>query len=201
MRNWMPMGRWAIVAAAVSLMACGSSSSSSGSATTSTTPPATGVPSPGNVNCPDGKQPQPGLTRFGSFIGTWQALNHQDPKATASYAAARIPGHVGIRCSNDNHLIVEQLYLDQPTTADKALALAVAELPEDAKQLYDHPHPSCRTLQYQSQQLAKELGPDDPQGVIGIELLNATSATYDPSAVGLAILDLLDAPGEDTNGC
>ncbi len=180
---------------------CGGSASPVGTGSTpEPTNTAGGPPSPGNVNCPNGLQPRAGLTRFGSFVGTWQALNHQDPKATADYTADRIPGRITIRCSNDNHVIVEQLHLSGPMQADAALALATGELPDDAKQLYGHQHPGCRTLQYQSVYLSKELGADDPPGVAGIEL-EGGGATYDPNAVTTVLMDLLDAPGQDANGC
>ena len=85
-------------------------------------------------------------------------------------------------------------------SAEAALQLALGELPDDAKQLYDHTHSGCRTLQYQSAELAHELGSDDTDGRVGVEL-EGESANYDGNAVSLVLMDLLDTLGEDASGC
>jgi hypothetical protein len=178
------------------LVGCGSESPG----TAATSPSAITTRDPGNENCPDGKSAQPGLANFGAFIGTWQSIHTQNPQATAEYTINSVPGHIVARCSTDSYVIVEQVFLNAPNSAEQAIAIGLTELPKDSKNVYDHTHTGCRTLQYQSQELARQLGPDDNDGRVDITL-EGDSATYIPASVNLILMDLLDALGEDSQGC
>jgi hypothetical protein len=188
---------WLAVTGCILVIGCGSVSPSS----TAPSPGAATTRDPGNENCPDGKAAQSGLASFGAFIGKWQSIHTQDPHATADYTISSVPGHIAIRCSTDNYVIVEQIFLSAPMPATQALSIGLNELPKDAKNVYDHPHDGCRTLQYQSQQLAQQLGLDDNDGRVGIELEGDATKPYDPASVTLILIDFLDALGEDTHGC
>ena len=188
--------RAVVTALAVLMLACGSSEPAPTATPTSPGP----ARDPGNVNCLEGQPAHPGLARFGALIGTWQSAHHQNPKATADYTTEAFLGHINIRCSTDNHVIVEQLHLASPRSADEAVQVALAELPDDAVQVYDHTHPACRTLQFQSQQLAQQLDGNDSDGRVGVEL-ESESAAYTPDQITLVLIDLLDNLNEDTQGC
>lgn len=184
------------LAACLALIACDAGKTS----TASTSPSAVSTRDPGNVNCPDGKSAVPGLENFGAYIGTWQAIHHKDPQASSEYTIRSVHGRIAVRCSTDDYVIVEQVFLDAPATAAQALRIALNELPNDAKQVYDHTHSGCRTLQYESQQLAQQLGPDDNDGRVDITF-EGDGGTFDASAVTHIFIDMLDKLGDDSQGC
>lgn len=191
----------AVAGGACLLISCGGESASSPStAAASSSPSAVSTRDPGNVNCPKSVPARPGLDRFGAYIGTWQVIHTQDPQYISDYTITGVPGHIVARCSTDNYVIAEEIFLDSPTSASSALALGVNELPGDQKQIYDHTHSGCRTVQYQSQQIAQQLGPDDNDGRAAITLEGAGAAAYDSAAVSIILIDELDALGND-QGC
>ena len=185
-----------VVVACLLLVGCGSESPGSAAAS----PGAVTTQDPGNENCPDGKSAQAGLVSFGAFIGTWQSIHKQNPHATAEYTISSVPGRIVARCSTDSYVIVEMIYLNGPMPAAQALAIGLKELPKDAKNVYDHMQAGCRTLQYQSVELAHQLGPDDNDGRADITL-EGEGAIYSQASVTLILIDVLDALGEDTQGC
>ena len=103
-------------------------------------------------------------------------------------------GHQGkqllIRCSTDLKVIIMQIDVAPAAPANQALAAALRELPSDLKPIYDHTQTSCRNLQYQSQTLQSELGGDDPQGIVNVELESALTSgqTYDPNQVDTMVI-------------
>jgi len=185
-----------ITAGCLLLVACGGDTSG----TASISPSAGTTRDPGNVNCPDGKTGQAGLGNFGAYIGTWQATHRQDPQATSDYTIGSVPGHIVGRCSTDDYVVVEEIFLDAPTQATQAIQMALSELPTYANQVYDRSHSGCRVLQYQSQRLAQQLGPDDTNGRVDVTL-ECDGSTYEASAVTHIFIDLLDTLGDDSQGC
>ena len=99
-----------------------------------------------------------------------------------------------IRCATDGKVIVLQLDISPAATADKALAIALQQLPSDHKPIYDHSQPNCRDIQLKSAQLASILGSDDPDGVVNVELESAlaTNFKYDGNHVDTVVLHQQD---------
>ena len=154
----------------------------------------------GNVECPDGKSPRPGLQNFGAYIGTWQQNRPHDRAGSPDYAIGIVQGNVAVRCSNDGFVIVEQIHQLFASPAGVALRVALTDLPDDSEKVYDHLHPGCRVLQYQSKKLAQQLGRDDPEGRVGI-VFESESGKYYSGAVKTIVLDLFDKLGADTRAC
>ena len=71
-------------------------------------------------------------------------------------------GRVEVRCSGDDFVIEEQIHPRDQAPAGSALRIALTDVPDDARKIYDHLHVACRTLQYASTKLARQLARDDP---------------------------------------
>jgi len=114
-------------------------------------------------------------------------------------------GHQGsqllVRCSNDGKVIVVQFDLSPPSGAAAAIAAAKKQLPADLKPVYDRTQANCRDLQYRSDILAGQLGSDDPDGVVNIELESALTANfkYDGSHVDTAVIHQLFAVNQSSS--
>ena len=139
--------------------------------------PATKGEAAGNVTCPTTTTPAPAAyTGFGAPVADFNA------------------GHQGqnllVRCSTDLKVIVLQLDISPAADAANALAQAERQLPPDLKPVYDKSDVTCRDLQFQSATLKQLLGPDDPDGVVNIELESALQAgfKYDDNNVDTAVL-------------
>ena len=135
----------------------------------------------GNVDCSAAMGSAAGYTQFGARAEDFNAA-HQGSQFLA-------------RCSNDGKVIVLQLDIAPPSAASAALASALKQLPGDLKPVYDRTQASCRELQYQSSALAKQLGADDPQGVVNIELESALAPNfkYDGGQVDTVVVHQLYA--------
>ena len=155
---------------------------------------------PANVDCPGGKPARAGLHAFGAFIGTWDASRPHDPLVASDYPIGMIAGHISIRCSTDGFVIVEHMHPMFQSPAGQALRVALTELPDDSERVYDHTHQGCRTFQYRSKVLARQLGPEDNDGRVDI-VFRSDGATYNPASVRTIDLDLADRLGADTRGC
>ena len=142
----------------------------------------------GNVDCTKAVGSQTGYTLFGA-------------KAEDFNAAHQGSGLL-IRCSNDGKVIVLQLDVSPPATAAAVLSQARKQLPSDLKLVYDKTQATCRTLQYQSAILAGQLGKDDPQGVVNVELESALAGDfkYDAGRVDTAVIHQLFAVNQ-TSAC
>ena len=154
----------------------------------------------GSVDCPSGKAARAGLQNFGAYIGTWDANRPHDPTVASDYVIGIVPGHVSVRCSTDDFVVVEQLHPRFQVPAGTAVRVALTELPDDSEKVYDHTHPGCRVLQYRSHQLAQQLGADDPDGRVDI-VFTSESTTYNAAAVRTIVLDLGDRLGVDARAC
>jgi len=150
-------------------------------------------------SCPDGLPSHAGLTDFGAYIGTWQANHYRIPQ-TSSYAIALESGHVGVQCSAKNYVVEEDFTLTFQVPGGRALQFALTDLPADSLQIYDHTHPACRSLQYQSQAIATQLGNDDQPGLVDITL-RSPSRGYNLSAVSMVELRVASALGDDSRPC
>jgi hypothetical protein len=166
----------------------------------SASPAAVTTRDPGEVACPDGKSAKAGLQNFGAYIGTWDANRPRDPTVTSDYVIGIIAGHVSVRCSTDDFVVVEQIHPQFQAPAGTALRVALTELPDDSEKVYDHTHASCRVLQYSSRKLARQLGADDTDGRVDI-VFTSESAAYNSAAVKTIILDLGDRLGADARAC
>jgi hypothetical protein len=162
-------------------------------------PPALTTHDPGQVACPEGKAPRPGLQNFGAYIGTWQQNRPHDSQYSSDYAIGIVQGHVAVRCSTDAFVIVENIHPLFATPAGQALRVALTDLPADSTRVYDHTHSGCRVLQYQSGELARQLGADDADGRVDI-MFDSSGATY-TGTVKTIVIDLYDRLGADTRGC
>jgi hypothetical protein len=130
----------------------------------------------GNVECPTTVGSAAGYTLFGA--------------AAADFNAGHPGSSLLLRCATDLKVIVIQLDQTPPVTAAQALARAERELPADVKQVYDKSDAGCGNLQFQSRTLATQLGADDPDGVVNIELESAlaTNQKYDPQQVDTVVI-------------
>ncbi len=162
----------------------------------------TPTPSPGPdtaaVVCPDGKPAHTGLSAFGAYIGTWQA-NHQRGPQGSDYTLGTVSGRVSVRCSPADFVVVEAIDLTFDVPGGRALQYALSELPADSKRVYDHTHPACRQLQYQSRRLASQLGAEDPAGLADIVLQSSTN-TY-ISSVAVVTLETATTLNSDARPC
>lgn len=140
---------------------------------------------PGNVACNTNlSQSAPAYGGFGAPV--------------ADFNAAHRSAAPEIRCSTDQHVIVIQIDLNPPVSADAALSAAKKELPGDLATVYDKTYPTCRDIQFTSAKLASALGQDDPSGVVNVELEStlAVGFKYDPSQVDTALFHADEAPGQ-----
>ena len=109
-------------------------------------------------------------------------------------------GWINVRCSTSGYVISEELHPLHQTPAGLALRLALSDIPDDSRKIYDHSHPGCRTLQYQSTKLARQLGADDRDGHVGFTFVSDGPA-YNPVSISIIYLDTLDVLGADTRLC
>ena len=150
--------------------------------------------------CPDGAAAQPGLTNFGAFIGTWQASHHQDPKSPSDYTNATLNGRVSVRCSESGYIVYEVISWTFQVPGGRALQFALTELPADSTKVYDHTHPGCRSLQYQSRELAQQLHGDDRNGLADITLESPVTTSY-PVSISLVLIQVATRFGDDSSSC
>ena len=141
-----------------------------------------------------------GLANFGAYIGTWQANHQADPSVPGAYRLGGAQGRIEIRCSPDGFVTAEKIFPRNQTVAGLALRLALTDLPDDARTIYDHVHRGCRTLQYQSTKLAHQLGADDRDGHVGFSL-ESDGPNYNPASVTLIRIDVTDVLGGDSRDC
>ena len=163
--------------------------------------------SPGSVEsssvghlCPEGTTPGAGLSNFGAFIGTWQAEHEPDAQRPGAYVLAGAQGWVNVRCSTNGFVISEEIHPLHQTPAGLALRLALSDIPDDSTRIYDHSHEGCRTLQYRSNKLARQLGADDRDGRVGFTFISDGPA-YNPVSISVIYLDTFDILGADTRIC
>ena len=141
-----------------------------------------------------------GLANFGAYIGTWQANHQPDPSVPGAYRLGGAVGRIEIRCSPGGFVIAEEIFPRNQTVAGLALRLALSEIPDDAREIYDHMHAGCRTLQYESTRLARQLGADDRDGHVGFSL-ESDGPSYNPASVTLIRIDVTDVLGGDSRAC
>jgi hypothetical protein len=141
----------------------------------------------GNVDCPTTIGTSGAYGLFGARAEDFNAA-HQGPPVLA-------------RCSKDGKVIVLQLDIAPPGPALAALASARKQLPSDLKLVYDRTQSSCRDLQYRSEILASQLGADDPEGIVNIELESALAANfkYDGNHVDTAVIHQLFALNQSSD--
>lgn len=163
-------------------------------------PHAVTAPSPTALACPDGQPARAGLANFGAYIGTWQSTHSRDPEIAADYKLGAAPGHVGVKCSADGFVVEEQIHPLNQTPAGSALRIALTDVPDDARKIYDHQHASCRTLQYASAQLAQQLAADDRDGHLSITF-ESDGPNYNPASVTVIRIDVADILGGDSERC
>lgn len=118
----------------------------------------------GNVDCSKSIGSKAGYTLFGAKAEDFNAAHQGDGLL--------------IRCSNDGKVIVLQIDISPPASAAAVLSTTRKQLPGDLKLVYDKTQATCRDLQYRSAILAGQLGQDDPQGVVSIELESALAADF-----------------------
>ena len=181
----------------MALIGVAAACSMSGSASTS---PAPAQSAPVGHLCPDGKTSGEGLSNFGAFIGTWQAAHRPDARHSGAYALAGAQGWVNVRCSISGYVISEEMHPLHQTPAGLALRLALSDIPDDSRKIYDHSHQGCRTLQYQSAKLARQLGADDRDGHVGFTFISDGPA-YNPVSISVIYLDTFDVLGADSRLC
>ena len=157
------------------------------------------VPETALVGCPDGLPSQPGLTDFGAYIGTWQANHARIPQST-DYVIAADLGRVGVQCDAANHVVAEDFTLTFEVPGGRAVQFALTDLPADSRRIFDHTHPACRTLQYQSNKLAAQLPGDDRAGLVDITL-RGPSRTYNLSAISIVEIRIATSLGDDSRPC
>jgi len=135
----------------------------------------------GNVDCSAAMGSAAGYTQFGA--------------RAEDFNAAHQGGGFLIRCSNDGKVIVLQIDASPPASAAAVLATVRKQLPGDLKLVYDKTQATCRNLQYRSAILAGQLGQDDPQGVVNIELESALAPNfkYDGGQVDTVVVHQLYA--------
>jgi hypothetical protein len=135
----------------------------------------------GNVDCSTSIGSTAGYTLFGAKMEDFNAA-HQGAGLL-------------VRCSNDGKVIVLQIDVSPPASAAAALTTVRKQLPADLKLVYDKTQATCRDLQYRSAILAGQLGQDDPQGVVNIELESALAANfkYDGGQVDTVVVHQLYA--------
>jgi hypothetical protein len=140
------------------------------------------------------------LTNFGAYIGAWQSSHQPDPDVPGAYKLGAAQGRIEVRCSADGFVIAEEIHPRNQTVAGLALRLALSEIPADGREIYDHLHRGCRTLQYESAALARQLGVDDRDGHVGFSL-ESDGPTYNPASVTLIRIDVTDVLGGDSRPC
>ena len=143
---------------------------------------------------------QGGLANFGAYIGTWQANHEAAPSVPGAYALGGAQGRIEIRCSPGGFVIAEEIFPRNQTVAGLALRLALSEIPDDAREIYDHTHRGCRTLQYASAKLGRQLLADDRDGHVGFSL-ESDGPNYNPASVTLIRIDVTDVLGGDSRPC
>ena len=163
------------------------------------TPASSAAPGAELAACPDGLPSQPGLTDFGAYIGTWQA-NHARIPQSGDYLIAADSGRVGVLCDAANFVVAEDFTLTFQVPGGRALQFALTDLPADSKKIFDHTHPACRSLQYQSKKLAAQLPSDDHAGLVEITL-RSPSRQYNLSAIAQVEVRIATSPADDSRSC
>ena len=166
----------------------------------SASPVASAPPNPTSLGCPDGQPARAGLVNFGAYIGTWQSMHARDPETPSDYRLGAAPGHIGVMCSADGFVVEEQIHPLNQTPAGSALRIALTDVPDDARKIYDHMHAGCRTLQYASAKLAKQLAAADRDGHFSITF-ESDGPTYNPASVTVIRIDVVDVLGADSQRC
>ena len=115
-------------------------------------------------------------------------MHARDPQNGSDYKLGAALGRVEVRCSAGGFVIEEQIHPLNQTPAGSALRLALTDVPDDARKIFDHMHEGCRTLQYASAKLARQLADDDRDGHLSI--------TFE-SADGLVNLCGATVPGDE----
>ncbi len=151
------------------------------------------------VACPDGLPSQPGLTNFGAYIGTWQA-NHARISQSGDYVIAADSGRVEVQCDAANYVVAEDFTLTFQVPGGRAVQFALTDLPADSRKIFDHVHPACRSLQYQSKKIAAQLPADDGGGLVDITLRSSTR-TYNLSAVSMVDIRTATSLRDDSRPC
>jgi len=151
------------------------------------------------VGCPSGLPSQPGLTDFGAYIGTWQANHARIPQST-DYVIAADLGRVGVQCDAADYVVAENFTLSFQVPGGRAMQFALTDLPADSRKIFDHTHPACRTLQYQSNKLAAQLPTDDHLGLVDITL-RSSSRTFNSSAIAIVAIRIATSIGDDSPQC
>lgn len=151
------------------------------------------------VACAEGLPSRPGLTDFGAFIGTWQA-NHARIPQSADYVIAADSGRVNVECDAANYVVAEDFTLTFQVPGGRALQFALTDLPADSRRIFDHTHPACRSLQYQSKAIGAQLPRDDSAGLVDITL-HSSSRMYNLSAVSMMEVRIATSPGDDSRPC
>lgn len=151
------------------------------------------------VSCPDGLPSQAGLTDFGAYIGTWQAHHARIPQS-GDYVIAADSGRVGVECDAANYVVAEDFTLTFQVPGGRALQFALTDLPADSRKIFDHTHPACRSLQYQSKKIAAQLPSDDHAGLVDITL-RSPSRTYNLSAISAVEVRTATSLGDDSRPC
>jgi hypothetical protein len=126
-------------------------------------------------------------------------MHARDPETHADYRLGMVPGRVEVRCSADDFVIEEQIHPRDQTPVGFAIRIALTDLPDDARKIYDHAHVACRTLQYASPQLGRQLAENDPDGHVSITL--ESDGTYNPASVTVIRIDVVDLLGGDSKRC
>ena len=150
--------------------------------------------------CPARMPAHDGLTNFGAYIGTWDATHQPDPRKPGAFVLSVAPGRVEIKCSAAGFVIDEEIHPRDQTVAGLALRLALSEIPGDGRKIYDHTRHGCRTLQYESATLARQLGADDRDGHVGFSL-ESDGLTYNAASVTLIRIDVAGMHGGDSRAC
>ncbi|HEV3405152.1 MAG TPA: hypothetical protein VG364_01020 [Candidatus Dormibacteraeota bacterium] len=149
--------------------------------------------------CPDGLPSQPGLTDFGAYIGTWQAY-HARIQQSGDYVIAADSGRVNVQCDAANYVVAEDFTLTFQVPGGRAVQFALTDLPADSRKIFDHSHPACRSLQYQSKKIAAQLPADDRGGLVDITMRSPTR-TYNLSAVSTVDIRIATSLGDDSRPC
>jgi hypothetical protein len=157
------------------------------------------APEAGLIACPDGLPSQPGLTDFGAYIGTWQAYHARIPQSV-DYVIAADSGRVDVQCDAANYVVAEDFTLTFQVPGGRAVQFALTDLPADSRKIFDHVHPECRSLQYESQKIAAQLRADDRGGLVDITMRSPTR-TYNLSAVSVVDVRVATSLGDDSRPC
>jgi hypothetical protein len=150
-------------------------------------------------------QPGPGvLTAFGARTRDWDAGHRRDPAVSTAYDPDPALGGDGrladryVRVLPVNERVVQySIQLPRQTSLTAASARALAELPPDARLVWQQQRRACAQAAYLSATLATALTDlGDPRGAVLIEYRSGVVAggAYEAGDVTTATLSALDAP-------